>query len=139
MKLSEGLRPSWLGSNSQIQYKIYKTLLSKSESLRATVLKVAILGTHVLFHSNQCKFLIHRGQHHYSSNPGSESLANDSPIKSPSLSELILHYPHQNEVQPPSEAGTQSLNLGIKVGVTRMFSYPTYSAKQNKTKMKKKK
>lgn len=35
-------------------------------------------------------------------------------------------------MQPPSEAGAQQLNLRIKVGVTRTFLYPNYSAKQNK-------
>lgn len=35
-------------------------------------------------------------------------------------------------MQPPSEAGAQQLNVRIKVGVTRTFLYPNYSAKQNK-------
>lgn len=86
--------------------QIYKTLLSKSETLRATVLKVVILDTHIHFHRNQCKFLIQAG-HHYTSNPGSESLANDSPSLSSSLSELTLHCSHGNEGQPPSEAEVQ--------------------------------
>lgn len=115
--------------------QIYKTLLNKSENLRATVLKVAILGSHIHFHSNQCNFLIRGEQHHYSSNPGSESLAHDSPVRSASLSALTPHYSPQNEVQPPSEAGAQQLNLRIKELQER---FCTQTILQNKTNGKKK-